>query len=329
MLPVEDTRKAMDLLRDASRVVCLCHRNPDGDAIGSLLGFARLLEAHLPDAQLALVCKDPVPETFHFLDGAHRVTNDLAPRQGDVFVFLDCAEPHLTEYHETHPELFDGTYASVSFDHHPSNPKFATVNFVVPDAASTCEIIVMFADRAGFALDPEAATALLTGVYTDTGGLLHSNTTSQVYRTIARLLRSGARQHAVVKHVFRTAKPSTLRLWGRVLENITVTEEGGAISALREGDFRATGADPSELTGAIDYVNAVPGMRFSLILTERGGKVKGSLRTLRDDVDVSAMAQRLKGGGHRKAAGFAVPGSLQPEVRWKVVPDAGQNPAGS
>src|SRR5205085_12334070 len=120
----------------------------------------------------------------------------------------------------------------------------------------------------------------------------------------------------------RTAKLSTLRLWGRVLEKISLTDEGGAISAVTEGDFRATGADYSELTGAIDYVNAVPGMRFSLILSERDGKVKGSLRTLRDDVDVSKMAEKFSGGGHKKAAGFAVPGKLTSEVRWRVEPES-------
>ncbi len=93
----------------------------------------------------------------------------------------------------------------------------------------------------------------------------------------------------------------------------------GAGAAVTEGDFRATGADYSELTGAIDYVNAIPGMKFSLILSEKGGKVKGSLRTLRDDVDVSEMAGKFSGGGHKKAAGFALSGKLQPEVRWKVV----------
>jgi bifunctional oligoribonuclease and PAP phosphatase NrnA len=91
------------------------------------------------------------------------------------------------------------------------------------------------------------------------------------------------------------------------------------VSAVAEGDFRATGADYSELAGAIDYVNAVPGMRFSMVLSERGGLVKGSIRTLREDVDVSAMASKLQGGGHKKAAGFAVAGKLKPELRWKVV----------
>ncbi len=313
---------AAELIEKADHVHCVCHRNPDGDAIGSMLGMGLLIERRFPEKRITFHCKDKVPEIFHFLPGVFRVQGPpaLPPEAHDpLFIFVDCAEPKMTEMHETHPELFEGVYSAIDIDHHPRNPEFGTANFVFPTAASTCEIIAALADRLGYPLDSDIATCLLTGVYTDTGGLLHSNTTTQVYRTVARLLRSGARRQEIVTAVFRTAKLSTLRLWGRVLEKISLTEEGGAISAVTEGDFRATGADYSELTGAIDYVNAIPGMKFSLILSEKGGKVKGSLRTLRDDVDVSQMAGKFSGGGHKKAAGFALSGKLQPEVRWKVV----------
>lgn len=320
MLSRSTLDSAMALFRGAKRLVCMCHRNPDGDAIGSLLGMSAFLEENVPGTPVVLCCVDPAPPTFLFLPGAARITHDPAPSEGDVFVFLDSAEPKLTEFHERYPQIFGGAWPSVCFDHHPTNPNYAAVNVIEPDAASTCEIVTAFADLAGWSITADVATALLCGVYTDTGGLLHSNTSSKVYRTVARLLRAGARQQEIVHHVFRSAPVSTLRLWGRVLEKISITPEGGAISALTEGDFRATGAEYSELTGAIDYVNAIPGMKFSLVLAERGGKVKGSLRTLRDDVDVSAMAAKLQGGGHRKAAGFAVEGTLVPETRWTVAP---------
>lgn len=318
-----DAEQARDLLSGAGTIRCVCHRNPDGDAIGSLLGMGLLCERAFPGVPVSFHCVDPVPDMFRFLSAAARVTHapdleTLDPAR-DAFVFLDCAEAKLTELHVSHPSLFDGTFRSVMLDHHPGNPRFGTVNLLDPASASTCEIVVQLLDQLGWEMDPHIATALLTGVYTDTGGLLHSNTSAQVYRTVARLLRAGARRQAIVTAVFRTASVSTLRLWGRVLEKITLTEEGGAISAVTEGDFRSTGASHADLTGAIDYVNAIPGMRFSLLLSERDGTVKGSLRTLRDDVDVSAMAGIFQGGGHRKAAGFAVPGKLRPEVRWKVV----------
>lgn len=318
MFDVHIAKQARDMMAKAAQIKCVCHRNPDGDAVGSVTGIAGLIADNIPNVRVSLHCVDPAPASFGFLSPAHRIRQDLEPAPGDLFVFVDSAEPKLIEYHERLPQIFTSDYPSIVFDHHPTNTKYGTLNIIDPKASSTCEIVTGFADALEWPITPEIATCLLLGVYTDTGGLLHSNTTSAVYRTVARLLRAGARHPVVMQHVFRTAKVSTLRLWGRVLEKITLTEEGGAISALTEGDFRATGADYSELTGAIDYVNAVPGMRFSLILAERQGKVKGSIRTMHDDVDVSAMASAFDGGGHKKAAGFAVSGKLVPEVRWKV-----------
>ena len=318
MLETATVQSALALVKGAKRLCCMCHRNPDGDAIGAITGIAELLPLIAPDTPVKLYCVDPAPPVFSYLPSAASIESELNPQEGDVFIFVDCADPKLTEYHESFPQIFGGTWPSICFDHHATNMGFGSVNFVVPDAASTCEIIVDFAEVAGLPLSSQIATCLLTGVYTDTGGLLHSNTTSRVYRTVARLLRAGANHQVMTRSVFRSAKISTLRLWGRVLEKISITDEGGAISALTENDFLAAGADYSELTGAIDYVNAVPGMRFSLVLTERGGKVKGSLRTLREDVDVAKMASAFQGGGHKKAAGFAVEGKLVPEVRWKV-----------
>ncbi len=316
---LSDAQAIHDAASKAKRVVCVCHRGPDGDAIGSLVSIGLLLEQAIPGKKVVMWCVDEVPETFEYVPSVQRVTTPAPLEEGDVVITVDCAEAKMTEMQQTHPTMFDGKTPLIMIDHHPGNPLFGTQNILVPTAASTCEIIVQIADLLKWNITQDIATALLTGVYTDTGGLLHSNTSAQVYRTVARLLRAGARQQLIVSAVFRTAKLSTLKLWGRVLEKISISEEGGAISAVTEGDFRATGADYSELAGAIDYVNAVPGMRFSMVLSERDGKVKGSLRTLRDDVDVAAMAGKFQGGGHKKAAGFALQGKLKPEVRWKVV----------
>ena len=321
MLNLDDIRKSSELLSRGQRLLVFCHANPDGDAVGALLGMSFLLEAAYPEKPVIILCKDEPPETLKFLPGTERITHEPRMQEGDVLLFLDSAEPKLTGLHESHAELFADNVQSINIDHHPTNSNFARINLIDPNAASACEIVAMIADVLGWDITSDIATCLLTGVYTDTGGLLHSNTSVQVYRTVARLLRAGAAQQEIVKHVFRTAKPSTLKLWGRVLEKISITEEGGAVSAVTKGDFAATGADYSELTGAIDYLNAVPGMRFSMILSERDGQVKGSIRTLRDDVDVAEMAGKFDGGGHKKAAGFALPGKLKSEVRGKVVED--------
>jgi len=327
MLNVNQTSHLLEAFENAQRIVCLCHSNPDGDAVGSLLGFSRILASHFSEKNVQTLCKDPAPESFQFLPGAQKIQNLFAPQSGDLFIILDSAEAKLTDMHEMYPRLFapdeakaDGIM-TIKIDHHPTGADYAQMNIVDSEAASTCEIVVDIADALDMPISAEAATCLLTGVYTDTGSMMHSNTSTRVFRTSARLIRLGANHDTIMKNVFRTTKASTLRLWGRVLEKISLTEEGGAVSAVTASDFRVTGAAFSELAGVIDYVNSIPGMRFSMVLSDREGKVKGSLRTLRDDVDVSQMAQKFSGGGHKKAAGFSLPGKLQPETRWKVVPE--------
>ncbi|OGJ54928.1 hypothetical protein A3D11_02870 [Candidatus Peribacteria bacterium RIFCSPHIGHO2_02_FULL_49_16] len=312
-------RQTRTLLDNGKRIVCVCHRNPDGDAIGSLLGCGLLLRQEFSNRDVRLLCIDPVPESLCFLLSSMSIEQSVHLTSEDVILFLDCAEPSLTGIHHQYPHCFDQSWNVINIDHHVSNTRFGKVNIVIEESASTCEIVLALAAVYNWPLTCEIATDLLTGVYTDTGGLLHSNTTANVYRTVSALLRSGARHQLIVNSLFRMANMSMLKLWGRVLEKVTVSDEGAAISAVTEGDFRATGAKYSDLAGVIDYVNAVPGMRFSLVLSERDGKVKGSLRTLHDDVDVNTMAGRFHGGGHKKAAGFAVSGRLQSEMRWKVM----------
>jgi len=326
MLNVNQTSQILAFLNAAKRFVCITHHNPDGDALGSMLGLAEILRKRFPEKEILCVCRDSAPPPFRFLKNSAEIRQEYQASPQDLIFFLDAAEPKLTDMHESHAKLFqpetmkaEGMW-TVKIDHHPKVADFAMLNIVDAEAASSCEIVVDIADSLDFAISPDAATCLLTGIYTDTGSMMHSNTSTRVYRTSARLLLAGADHRSIIKNIFRTSKVSTLKLWGRVLEKISLTEEGGAVSAITAGDFRATGADFSELTGAIDYVNSIPGMKFSLILSERAGKVKGSLRTLSDTVDVDAMARKFAGGGHKKAAGFSLPGKLEQETRWKVVP---------
>jgi phosphoesterase RecJ-like protein len=320
MLSAPELQQVREHLMAATAVSVITHSSPDGDAIGSLLGLVSSLRKEYPQKFITAVCHSDIPGPFRFLEGSESVRRE-PEKESDLVIFLDCAEPKLTGFFETHPQLFVKDSRSINIDHHETNTHYGTMNIVIKEASSTAEILFSLLEGLQLPIAVETATCLLTGIYTDTGSLMHSNTTAAVCRALASLMRKGAAQQLMVQQVLRSSKLSTLRLWGRVLEKITITEEAGAVSAVTEEDFQATGAEFSELTNAIDYLNAIPGMRFSLILSEREGKVKGSLRTLRDDVDVAAMAKKLQGGGHRKAAGFSVPGKLTSEVRWKIVPN--------
>ncbi len=248
-------------------------------------------------------------EKYHTLfDGAN-----------DAIFIMDSGATHLTGFNESHPQLFDKSLEVINIDHHPSNDFYGKYNLVVTEAASTTAVLYEMCTFLNLPIDRQAATCFLTGIYTDTGSFMHSNTDSDTLNIAARLLAKGANLRSISKDIFNTTKISTMRLWGKVMKNTYQTDDGVTMSVITKKDFEDTGADHSEMTGAVDYVNSVPGSEYSVILTERDGKVKGSLRTLRDEVNVADIAGEFGGGGHTKAAGFTLPGSLEKEIRWKVV----------
>src|SRR3989338_3947514 len=134
-------------------------------------------------------------------------------------------------------------------------------------------------------------------------------------------MAKGANLKRIAKELFHTTPVNRLRLWGRILEKMHVNDEGVTISAVEKSDYEACQATSHDTGGAIDYLNAVPGAKYCVLLSEdEKGLVKGSLRTQRNDVNLSDVASKWGGGGHPKASGFGVPGELKPVMTWKIMP---------
>ena len=306
-----------EALERAETVLVIPHKNPDGDTIGSAFGWYHTLTQMGKTPTVA--CVDEPPPVFKFISGIETVKVGIEHIDYDLIIIVDAGATHLTGVHETHPQLFDKSREVVNIDHHPTNDNYGKYNVVVPTAASATMIIYQMITDMGLPIDRHTATALLTGIYTDTGSFVHSNTDSEALRIAARLLAKGANLRGISKDIFNTTKISTMRLWGRVLKNTYQTPDGITMSVVTQKDFEECGASYDEMTGVVDYVNSVPDSPYSVILTEKQGAVKGSLRTLDEQVDVSGIAAAYGGGGHTKAAGFTVKGRLEKEIRWKVV----------
>jgi bifunctional oligoribonuclease and PAP phosphatase NrnA len=149
---------------------------------------------------------------------------------------------------------------------------------------------------------------------------MHSNTSHEVFKIVGDLMAKGADLKQISKELFHTTPVNRLRLWGRIMERTYVNEEGVTISAVGQQDYQALNANSKDTGGAIDYLNAVPGSKYCVLLSEdEKGLVKGSLRTQRDDVNLSEVASKWGGGGHPKASGFGVEGKLKPVMVWKIV----------
>jgi len=304
-------------LKKADRILIISHKSPDGDTVGSALGLYHSFKAigKIP----TVACIDPTPPEFAFMPGVENYQQGVDHLNYDMIFIVDCGATHLTGLNEKFPELFDKSLEVVNIDHHPTNTFFGKYNLVVETAAAATMIVYQMLVDLNLPLNRQSATCLLTGLYTDTGSFMHSNTDPIAMRIGARLLAKGADLRSISKEIFNTTTISTMRLWGRVLKNTYQTPDEVTMSVVSKKDFEETGASYSQMTGVVDYVNSVPNSKYSVILTERDDIVKGSLRTLNDDVDVSAIASQYGGGGHVKASGFAVKGRLEKEVRWKVV----------
>lgn len=232
----------------------------------------------------------------------------------DLVITVDTGDlVQLGTFYEENKTLFE-SMPVLSIDHHASNGRFGTYNMLDFQAASTTQMITpmiqdLERETGKELIDEDVATLLLVGIVTDTGSFQHSNTSPDAFEVAAELLDRGARQQEIIKHIFKTKSLATLKLWGRVLSKIQyVPEDKLVYSTITLKDLEDTGASSDDSGGIIDeLMSNAPGSEVVMLLKEKEpGFISGSLRAPGKQADVSVIAQRLGGGGHKKAAGFRI-----------------------
>ncbi len=307
----------------AQNILLIAHKNPDGDTLGASTAMLWYLKGLAKRVDLA--CFNEPADGLKFIPGADQIIYDFQEADYDLIISFDTADPKLSGFDQSKPAVFRRKERHINIDHHPSNLMFAGTNLVVTQSASTTQILYYLFKEFKAIITRDIATCLLAGLYTDTGSFMHQNTNAETLRVGSALLAHGADVASIAKHCFNTKPVNQLRLWGRVLSRAKLSEEGVLMSAITQQDYRELGANKDQISGAIEFLKYVPGISYAEILSEEeGGRVKGSLRTIREDVDVSAIASEHGGGGHVKAAGFSIPGQLEREIKWKVVANGEQ-----
>lgn len=307
MTQSSDMRAVATALRGHGRFLVTSHENPDGDALGSLLAMHLALLETGKDSVMALVGEVPLPSEYSFLQLPQRgLVRHLPHDHGErVLVAVDCAQ----ETRLTDERLLEAPYV-VNVDHHHDNTRFGQANLVVANASSTGEVLADVFRELGLALTPPIAEALYTALVTDTGRFQYTNTSPKALRLAADLVEAGADVHAVFQGVYESVQFAKLKLLARALERAVVLEGGRVVvSYLERGDFEQVGAVEPYAEGIIDYLRSVEGAVLAALIREvpQGGSParKVSLRSSVDELDVSAIARKSGGGGHRQAAGFS------------------------
>jgi phosphoesterase RecJ-like protein len=310
-------RLVADAIARGRRFVLSSHARPDGDAIGSQLAMAFALDAL--GKEVTLVNRDPVPGPLAAFPGTSRiVVADRVDATYDAAIIMECSSLDRTGV--------SGLDQSpvINIDHHQGNTAYGAVNWFDPAAAACAEMVFDVIIALGVPLSREIATHLYVGILTDTGSFHYSGTSARTFDIARQLVEAGVDPSTVARTVFDSNTLGRLKLFGAVLSAIELEHDGRlAVMKVDHAMTEAAGGTYEDTEGLINLPLTVREIRASVFFKELGPtEYRVSLRS-KGAIDVAAVARQFGGGGHKNAAGCAVPGSFD-EARAAIVAAAGE-----
>lgn len=314
-------QQAMALIESAQRIALLAHEHPDGDCLGSALGFAHILDALGKTCVPA--CADPAPQSFTFIPGIERLQQSLGPvgeEQFDLVIALDAGE--LTRYgtlYERHRNFLD-TVTILNIDHHISSQGCGRVNIIDPKAASTTELLVLFQQQARLPLTKDAAQCLLTGLITDTSSFQFTSTTARTMETGAIVVAAGAVAETIVGPIYRTKSLAHVRLQAQVIEHIETVYNGRlAWSYATEKTLAEAGATTDMDNNFSGFIRDIEGVQIAAFFKsyDEPNITRLSLRCA-EPYSAADICLSLGGGGHARAAGATINKSIEEAIPMVV-----------
>lgn len=319
---MSDLEKIVQSIQKGNRFLITSHENPDGDAIGSMLGLGLALESM--GKRVFFYNKDGTPAVLRFLPGSDRVEKSLKSIEGnfDSTFIVDCTDTSRVG------EEFEGFLgpeicgATVIIDHHQTNKPSADFYLLDPNASSTGMIIYTLLKYLSVEISPGIAANLYTTILVDTGSFRYSNTNEETFKVAADLVEHGADPWKISHAIYESEPLARFKLLGAVLSTLDVTEDGRiAWVVVNREMFMATGTGREDTEGLVNFPRSIKGVEVAVQFREEepgqnGSRWKVSLRS-NGEVDVSLVAEKFGGGGHKRAAGCLLVGTLS-SVRQRL-----------
>jgi bifunctional oligoribonuclease and PAP phosphatase NrnA len=305
-----------EILRREDRFLVVSHINPDGDAIGSLLGM--YLGLREMGKEVRALSAASVPDTYDFLPGKMSIVAKVED-VGFSPQWILALDTATVERISGDIKELRNRARLINVDHHPTNPAYGDLNFVESQATSTAEIVYGLLTAAGYRLSADVGKCLYTGLITDTGCFRFSGVTSRTLRIAAELLEPGLDSYDVTRHLFEEHPLARMKLEGIMLERLEIFLDGKLlVSTLHAEDFDRVGAAFSDAENMVNRLRESRGVEAGILITGvADGVFRVSFRS-KGRLDVAAIAALLGGGGHRNAAGLRTTLPLQ-ELKQKLV----------
>lgn len=306
--------KLAKIIDNSNDFLIITHVFPDGDALGSITALHDLLLKLGKNSKM--LCKGTLPYQYKFLPGFNDIKKDISQiSQGDkkfVYLCLDCADENRMD------QDFDAIRKNISciinMDHHGSNTCFGDIDIVDSRKSATAEILYGFiSDKYRSLLDYDIAISIYVGILTDTGRFQYSNTTANVHKIISELLKFGILPSEVYGHIYESDPVGRFKLIQMVLGRIRYTRSLSLIySYVLNSDFKKLKIPFYSQDGIIDLLRTAGGAKVvALIKQIDNNSYKVSLRSSDTKIDLSGIAAKFGGGGHRSASAYSDKGNLR------------------
>jgi phosphoesterase RecJ-like protein len=307
--------RIVDQIKRARHVFLASHSDPDGDAIGSLLALGLCLGKL--DKKVTLYNASLIPAVYRFLPSAKRIVRHMKPAGTyDTALVLDCGNlPRVGEA----AAAIEQIPVVINIDHHVSNTRFGDLQLIDANASSTAEIAYRLIKALQVPIDAAMATAIYTGILTDTGSFRFSNTNPAAFAISKEMTELGVNPHDVAQHVFGSYSLGRIKLLNQALDSIEISNNGKlSVMTVTRSMLETTGTHPEDVDGLINYARRIEDVKVAALIQEQKngrGQANGRCHfhvSLRSDgtVDVAAIAGSFGGGGHASAAGFQVETTL-------------------
>jgi len=306
-------KEVISKLKAAKSIIIATHTDPDGDAIGSMIAVALGLKGM--GKKVTMFCKDPVPEIYQFLPDSDSIRNSIGDDERfDAAVAVDCGDIKRVD---GGLDLKKFSSVIINIDHHPDNTRFGNVNYV-EKISSVSEMIYDLFNAMKIKITKDIAACLYTGIMTDTGNFRYDYTTADTFAVAEALTRAGAQISRIAMQVYETKTMSSIKILGAAMYRLESSKSGKvAWTILPKQLMDSLGAKSEDLTGLVDYIRSIKGVEVAVLFREEDDGIKVNFRS-KFKANVSEIAKKLGGGGHIRASGAVLQGSLD-KVKNRVL----------
>jgi phosphoesterase RecJ-like protein len=314
--PKKTPDEIVEPLRQAKNILIATHVFPDGDALGSLLALGEILESL--DKKVYLYCEESASHLYDFMPGCEKVQNELPTAMSfDAAVAVDCGDRYRLGHAA---DNFEAIHPFIVIDHHAGHKEFGDISWVEADRSSTGEMIFDLAMALGADISYDAAYCLFTAIVSDSGSFKYESTTAYTFQVAGQLLSKGVEPSDVAGKLFDNYSAKRLHLLEKVLGSLELYDSGTiAMIFATDEMFAETGAKREDTEDFINLPRSLRSVQVVAFFKEtQNGYIKVSLRA-KGECDVSQLATKFGGGGHRNAAGYRKDDSTIAEVRSELL----------